>query len=102
MNRNAIFSIAILILIGGGFYFWYWRTPPAAPPESPAATPGELGERLQELRRLKGITLDTSFFQDSFFRSLEAPVGLSPEARRAGTTTPGAEGAGRVNPFLPF
>jgi hypothetical protein len=47
---------------------------------------------LSEVRRLQGIDIDTTIFQDRFFRELAPPKEIPrPEAK-----------PGRENPFAPF
>ncbi len=96
MQRQTLFIILFILLLSAIGFVWlrYWNAPPATigtgAEEAPAAP------RLQELRRLKKVELDTSLFRDPFFRSLTFPV-------PPGGVAPGSESVpGRANPFLPF
>ncbi|HXK38901.1 MAG: hypothetical protein A3J10_03635 [Candidatus Sungbacteria bacterium RIFCSPLOWO2_02_FULL_54_10] len=90
MNRNTFFSLALVVLLGVIGYTWYGylETPvPGADTER-----ASFSKILTEVRLLKTLDLDTSLFQDRFFRDLEEPQEIpQPDV------TPGRE-----NPFAPF
>jgi len=92
MNRNNLFTIILIVLIGGIGYMWYSssQTPQDAPgAEEAAAT---FTQSIAQLERLRTIDIDTTIFQDPVFVSLEAP----PVPIEAPVTP------GRTNPFLKF
>ncbi len=80
--------IGLILAAAGGLFFWYSR--PLSPDKASSPVIRETEERLEELRRIRAIRLDTSVFQDPLFRSLrESDTPSSP------VITPG-----RANPFL--
>lgn len=89
MNRSTIFSFVFLLIIGAVGYMWYNYL------EAPAGGEAERArftKAFAEVRRLKSLELDTSLFQERFFRDLQAPVEVSqPDVP-----------LGRENPFAPF
>lgn len=89
MNRNTLFSLVLVILLGVIGYTWYGYLETSPETEAEHAS---FSKTLAEVRRLKTLDLDTSLFQDRFFRDLEEPQEIpQPEI------TPGRE-----NPFAPF
>ena len=89
MNRNTLFSLVLVALLGVIGYTWYGYL--GATPETEAERAG-FSKTLAEIRRLKTLDLDTSLFQDRFFLDLVEPQEIpQPEI------TPGRE-----NPFAPF
>lgn len=92
MDRNTLQLILIFvaIIIAGYYGFTYFKGG-SADIEENVVLP-ELKARLEELRRVKTIKLDTSILQDSFFKSLTLPKPIpQPEVK-----------FGRDNPFVPF
>lgn len=89
MNRNNLFTLLFIVLLGAiGATWYYYRRP-----QDERAFPREEFTRsIAQLERLRTIDIDTTIFQDPVFTSLEAPPEL-PEAE----VTPG-----RPNPFLNF
>lgn len=89
MNRGTIFVFIFIILLALIGYTWYNYSRQPADTPAPQA---ESDKTVVEVRRLKNLELDTSLFQDRFFRDLTEPKEkVEPEA------TPGRE-----NPFAPF
>lgn len=89
MDRNNLFTLLFVVLLGAIGYTWYhyWRSP-----EGDAIPQEEFTRSIAKLERLRTIDIDTTIFQDPVFMSLEAPPDyVEPEV------TPG-----RVNPFLNF
>lgn len=90
MNRNTIFTFVFLVLIGFIGYTWYRYLDTS--PETAAEDQQRFAQSLADVRRLKNLQLDTSLFQDRFFRDLEEPQEIpQPEVE-----------PGRTNPFAPF
>lgn len=92
MDRNTLqlILIFVVIIIAGYYGFSYFKGSGADIEENTVMP--QLQARLEELRRVKTIKLDTSIFQDSFFKSLTLPKPIpQPEVK-----------FGRDNPFLPF
>lgn len=89
MNKNTLFSLIFVALLGLIGYIWYGYL---ETPSDTAAEGPQFSKTLAEVRRLKNLELDTSLFEDRFFRDLEEPQEIpQPEV------TPGRE-----NPFAPF
>ncbi len=89
MNRNTLFSLVLVALLGVIGYTWYGYL--GATPETEGES-ASFSKTLAEIRRLKTLDLDTSLFQDRFFLDLVEPQEIpQPEI------TPGRE-----NPFAPF
>lgn len=95
MSRQTIFILVFIIIVGSIAYVWY-RYTQSLPQQERVETGGSFGTRLSELRRLKDLQLDVSLFQDTFFKSLQAPETIAGEKIGGQTKT------GRDNPFLPF
>lgn len=90
MNRNTLFTLVFLVLLGLIGYMWYRYLDTGT--DAAAEDRQQFARTLAEVRRLKNLQLDTSLFQDRFFRDLEEPQEVpQPEV------TPG-----RTNPFAPF
>lgn len=90
---RSIASILIVILIlGGGGFLWYQSRQTKNGAASVEEERSRIEERLQELRKLKDLTLDTSILNDSAFRSLQ-PIVPSSAAE---------PNYGRSNPFQAF
>ena len=89
MNKNTLFSLVFVALLGLIGYTWYGYL---GTPVEQNAERASFSSTLAEVRRLKTLDLDTSLFQDRFFRDLEEPE-IAPEPE----VTPGRE-----NPFAPF
>ena len=89
MNRNNLFTILFVVLLGGIGYAWYStiRSPAETLPAGSSFT-----QSIAQLARLRTIDIDTTIFQDPVFTSLEAP----PVPIEAPVTP------GRTNPFLKF
>lgn len=93
MNRNTLFTAFFLLILASTGFVWYryLQTPPQV--ESTTGTEQERFVRtLAQVRRLQGIDIDTSLFQDRFFRELAPPKEI-PQAEVK---------PGRENPFAPF
>ena len=95
MNRQIIFLLVFVLVLGSIGYLWYGYSRTAQPAEG-LRTESSLGTRLSELRRLTNLQLDISLFQDPFFKSLQVTESVAEEK------SPGRTNAGRENPFLPF
>lgn len=90
MNRNTVFTLVFVILLGVIGYMWYGYL--GAPTDTDGAEQASFTKTLAEVRRLKNLKLDTSVFQDRFFLDLEEPQEIpQPEVK-----------PGRENPFAPF
>ena len=77
-----------MIVVIGYAWYSYFQTPGGSEVQERARST----KALAEVRRLKSLQLDTSLFQDRFFRELEAPREISqPDVP-----------LGRTNPFAPF
>ena len=89
MNRNNIFTLLFIVLLGVVGYVWYYRRSPeeGAPPQTE-----EFTRSIAKLERLRTIDLHTAVLQDPVFLGLEAPP-----APIEAEVTPG-----RVNPFAAF
>ncbi len=89
MNKQTVFVIVLVAVLGATGYLWYgyFNTAPAG-----GGRQGSGAERLAQVSRLSNIQLDTSLFADPFFSSL-APPQVIPQPDVA---------PGRVNPFVPF
>ena len=92
MGKQTILLIIIVgALLGTGYFLYqYFQSGPAL--QALPRTETEFQIKLAELKRLKELRLDTSIFQDQFFRTLEPP-----EIPAETPLTPG-----RNNPFLAF
>lgn len=91
MSRDSFLILILILIFAATAYIWY-SYPRSSPPVAEAIPADELTVRLEELRRLKTIKLDTSIFEDRFFQSLVLPKApVQPEVK-----------VGRPNPFLPF
>ena len=98
MTKNAKYLAMILAILSlAAFYLWFGnrgKTPASS--ENDGEVPTIAEERLELLRRLKNLSLDTSVLQDEKFKTL-----LSQEEL---VLTPATQAVkpGRINPFLPF
>lgn len=90
MNRNTIFTLVFVIILGVMAYMWYGYL--ALPTDTDGAEQASFTKTLAEVRRLKNLKLDTSIFQDRFFLDLEEPQEIPQPAVEPG----------RENPFAPF
>ncbi len=89
--QRIIVIILILAGIGGAYYYFQvYSAAPASEGSSPAVA--ELDARLNEIRPLASVDLDTSVFNNIFFRSLQP----------AAVATTSAPAPGRINPFTPY
>lgn len=89
--QRIIVIIFILIMAGGGYY--YFQVYNAVPtPEGGSTVVADLDARLTEIRPLASVELDTSLFDNAFFRSLKPLMA---------TTGPSVL-PGRLNPFTPY
>ena len=97
MSKQTIFILIFIIIVAATGFLWYryYRQSPAVIAGESEKTPEELEEELSRAKRLKGLQIDISVFQDKFFKSLE--VGTSTQFGVALGEKPG-----RPNPFLPF
>lgn len=89
MNRNNLFTLLFVILLGVVGYAWYYYWRPSEESVSPQET---FTRTIAKLERLRTIDIDTTVFQDPVLISLEAP----PEVPESEVTP------GRPNPFLNF
>lgn len=98
MTKNAKYLAIILTLLSlAMLYLWFGKGSGApAPSENDEEVPTIAEERLELLRRLKDLNLDTSILNDEKFKTLLSQEELvaTPPIQ---TVTPG-----RINPFLPF
>ncbi len=92
MDLQRIFIIIlILVILGGGYYYLSSSFSSSFAPPS-AASIAELEARLNEIRSLQSLEIDTSIFDNPFFHSLAIlppapPIKVLP---------------GRLNPFAPL
>jgi len=93
MNRTTLFTVLFLLALSAAGFFWYRRLEiPAEPGSVSGGDTNRFIRTLAEVRRLRGIDIDTSVFQDRFFQELIPPKEIPrPEAK-----------PGRENPFAPF
>lgn len=88
MNRQTIFTIIFVVVLGalGALWYSYWAN-------RPSDETGEVsGISIESYRRVKDLRLNTALFTDPVFRELKQEV-IPP---------PATEAIGRSNPFLPF
>lgn len=91
MDLQRIFIIVlILIILGVGYYYFNFSALSKLPSANKSIV--ELEARFHDLRPLQSLELDTSVFDNSFFRSLRV---LPPQPST--TVVPG-----RPNPFAPL
>ena len=93
MNRTTLFTVFFLLILAGTGFFWYRYLQISSEPGAVAGGEQDRFIRtLAQVRRLQGIDIDTSLFQDRFFRELAPPKEIpQPEVK-----------PGRENPFAPF
>lgn len=90
-RQRTLLIVLILILLGGGYYYYQvYNIAPTAEGGSQAIA--EVDLRLNEIRPLALIQLDTSIFNNPFFHSL----------RPLAAATSSSVLPGRSNPFLPY
>lgn len=96
MTKNTKYLLIILAILSlAAFYFWFGKSEtPASLGDVEVQTIAE--ERLELLRRLKNLRLETSILEDERFRA------LLPQEELAKTQPPSTTKPGRINPFLPF
>ena len=88
MNKQTIFTILLVAVLGVTGYLWYGYIGTA-----PDSTPSQdHGVQLTRIGQFKNIQLDTSLFSDPLFKSLTLPP-VIPQP----DVTPG-----RDNPFAAF
>lgn len=89
MNKQTIFAVVLLAVLGITGYLWYgyFEAVPAPDDASQKQAP-----RFPGASGFQNIRLDTSIFQDPLFASLQPPQ-IIPQP----DVTPG-----RANPFTPF
>ena len=89
--KRIILILVVLIALGGGYYYFQvYNIAPTQEGGSPIIA--DIDARLNEIRPLASVELDTSIFNNVYFRSLKVI-----------TATSGVEVIpGRTNPFLPF
>ena len=91
--KRIIIIILIIAALGGGYYYFQvYNTTPAIEGSSGNQVVADLDTRLNEIRPLATVELDTAIFGNVFFRALQI----------ATATTGQAVVAGRVNPFTPY
>ncbi|MDP3935213.1 MAG: hypothetical protein Q8Q46_03300 [Candidatus Giovannonibacteria bacterium] len=88
MNKNITTIAVVLILVVAGI--WWWMSSGGTGGVA-INTSGTSGPTLQLVERLQNIKIDTSFFNDQQFLSLEA----APKTDITGLAK------GRSNPFTP-
>lgn len=89
--QRTLLIIIILIVLGGGYYYYQvYGIAPTAEGGSPIVI--DLDARLNAIRPLASVQLDTSLFNNTFFRSLKVVT----------ATTGQLVIPGRTNPFLPY
>ena len=87
MKQNLIVILIVLAAFAGIYWYYQYYSP------SPVAiSPAPPGPALAFVEKLRGIQIDTSFFDDPQFLSLEESPKLSIEGLAKG----------RTNPFLPL
>ena len=91
--QRILVIVLVLMVLGSGYYYYYYQSS-AVTPATAESNPviAELDARLNEIRPLASIELDTSLFDNAFFRSLKIIT----------ATTGPAVIPGRVNPFVPY
>lgn len=91
-------TILLIIVLGGIAYIWFYYFSSKTGINGQTQAPddrAELKAEVTQLRRIETLKLDTTIFEDKFFKSLEAP----PPALFSGTE----EGVPtRPNPFTPL
>ena len=89
MNRQTIFIIVLVLVLGMTGYLWYGYLHPTTQEH---ANQQSAAAQLANINQVGNIRLDTSLFQDPFFNSLALPQ-IIPQPDIA---------PGRQNPFIPF
>ena len=90
--RSIISILIVLLILGGGGFLWYQSRQTQNGATSVEEERARIEQRLQELRKLKNLTLDTSVLNDPVFNSLK-PIIPSDAAEPT---------YGRRNPFQAF
>ena len=91
--KRIIIVILVIAGLGGGYYYFQvYNTAPAIEGSSDNQVVVDLDTRLNAIRPLATVELDTSIFGNVFFRALQVAI----------ATTGQAVVAGRVNPFTPY
>lgn len=88
MNKQNTLTIVLIVILAAIGYLWLSSSESTDKTKQQASN--EFEAQLLELSKLKNIKLDTTIFQDPFFRSLNLSAAV-----------PAPEGpVGRKNPFL--
>ena len=96
-KREIYLGIILAVLLLVGLYVWYGTGTKEATPATEGETTVAASEaRLERLKRLNGLQLDTAVLSDPRFKALRPREELV-------TPTPVPDlPPGRPNPFLPF
>lgn len=92
MDLQRIILILLLLTVVGGGYYYFQIYNAESLPEGRNQAVIDLDVRLNEIRPIASVEIDTSLFENTFFRSLKTVVATSTPV-----LTPG-----RKNPFAPF
>lgn len=93
MNRQNLLLVVLAVLVAALSYTWFrYSQIPAEPTKEQLNPLTTLEESLSEIKQIKDSKIDTSIFQDRFFKTLTAPAAAIPTEISAG----------RPNPFTPF
>lgn len=92
MDRSRIFPIILILMLLGGGYYYYQVYSVAPTTEGGSQVIAEADSRLNEIRPLASVQLDTSIFDNPFFHSLRPLT-----AAASSSVLPG-----RSNPFVAF
>ena len=93
MNSSRIIVIIIILAAIGGSYYYFQIYNIAPTPAGSNQTVIDLDNRLNEIRPLASVILDTSLFNNPFFRLLQP---------RIATTSAPISSPGRLNPFASY
>lgn len=98
MTKRALYLVIILAILSLiGLYVWFGGRSSGEKTTTKSETAvAASGQRVEKLRRLKGLELDTAVLSDPRFKAL-----LSREELVTPTPVPDVQ-PGRANPFLPF
>lgn len=104
MNRQLIFTIIFILILGIAGYGFYLYAPSTITPAGTDNSSVELTQRLSDLRKLKNSRIDTSVFQDPVYKALQysQETAQFQESNNGGTPPPLTSQPGRANPFNPF
>lgn len=97
-RRELYLAIILAVLALVGLYVWFgWGSNGEKTTTKSETSVAASEQRIEKLRRLKGIQLDTAVLSDPRFGSLKSRE----EMITAPTQVPDVK-PGRANPFLPF